>query len=174
MDVKSSFLHGDLHEEIYMEQPPSFIKTYSNLVCWLNKSLYGLKKSPRAWYAKMDSFLLDTGFSRCHSDTTAYTKKVVQFGIHYSAEASPLLVGFTDSNWTGDPDDHKSATGYVFTLVSRPITWACKKQSAISLSSAEAEYLGVIEASKEALWLRQILSKCSFRRQHMTTLWCDN
>ena len=34
----------------------------------LKKSLYGLKQAPRAWYAKMDSFLLDTGFSRCHSE----------------------------------------------------------------------------------------------------------
>ena len=43
MDVKSTFLHGDLHEEIYMEQPPGFIQIDSNPVCWLNKSLYGLK-----------------------------------------------------------------------------------------------------------------------------------
>eukprot|EP00253_Pinus_taeda_P008811 PITA_08811 len=77
-----------------------------------------------------------------------------QFGIHYSVEASPLLVGFTDSDWASDPDDRKSTAGYVFTLGSRPITWTWKKQSAISLSSAEAEYRGPVEASKEALWLR--------------------
>eukprot|EP00253_Pinus_taeda_P018782 PITA_18782 len=70
------------------------------------------------------------------------------------AEASPLLVGFADSNWAGDPDDQKSTTGYVFTHGSGPITWACKKQSVISLSSAEAEYCGIVESSKEALWLR--------------------
>eukprot|EP00253_Pinus_taeda_P029513 PITA_29513 len=64
--------------------------------------------------------------------------------------------------------------GYVFTLGSRPITWDCKKQSAISLSSVEAEYRGSVEASKEALWLRQILSKFGFQQQHLTTLWCDN
>jgi len=64
------------------------------------------------------------------------------------------LIGFTDSDWAGDPNDQKSTAGYVFTLGSRPITWACKKQSSISLSSTEAEYRGVIEASKEALWLR--------------------
>eukprot|EP00253_Pinus_taeda_P007286 PITA_07286 len=119
MDVKSAFLHGDLHEEIYMDQPIGFIQKYSSLVCRLKKSLYGLKQAPRA-----------------------------------CVEASPLLVGFTDSNWAGDPDDRKSTAGYVFTLGSRPITWACKKQAAISLSSAEAEYRGAVEASKEALWLR--------------------
>eukprot|EP00253_Pinus_taeda_P008373 PITA_08373 len=91
-----------------------------------------------------------------------------------SAKATPLLVGFTDSDWAGDPDDRKSTAGYVFTLGSGPITWACKKQAAISLSSAEAEYRGALEASKEALWLRQILSEFGFEQQHPTTLWCDN
>eukprot|EP00253_Pinus_taeda_P024585 PITA_24585 len=75
-----------------------------------------------------------------------YVRGTVQFGIHYSAEASPLLVGFTDSDWAGDPDDRKSTASYVFTLGSGPITWACKKQGAIPLSSAEAEYRGAVEA----------------------------
>eukprot|EP00253_Pinus_taeda_P032104 PITA_32104 len=103
-----------------------------------------------------------------------YVRGTVQFGIHYSAKAATLLVGFTDSDWAGDPDDRKSTAGYVFTLGSGPITWACKKQAAISLSSAEAEYRGAVEASKEALWLRQILSEFGFDQQHPTTLWCDN
>ena len=42
MDVKSAFLHGDLQEEIYMEQPPRYVKDNSSLVCLLKKSLYGL------------------------------------------------------------------------------------------------------------------------------------
>eukprot|EP00253_Pinus_taeda_P027449 PITA_27449 len=68
----------------------------------------------------------------------------------------------------------KSTAGYVFTLGFGPITWASKKQSAISLSSAEIEYHGSIEASKEALWLRQILSEFGFQQQHPSTLWFDN
>eukprot|EP00253_Pinus_taeda_P003003 PITA_03003 len=213
-----------------MEQPIGFIQTDSSLVCRLKKSLYGLKQAPRAWYAKMDSFLLESGFSKCYSDNTVYTKKVGKSliipvlyvddliltasdpnlinhvnsslknkfettdlgclhnflglqvlqskeGISLSqsnAEASPLLVGFTDSDWAGDPDDRNSTTSYVFTLGSGPITWSCKKQGAISLSSVEAEYRGAIEASKEAWWLRQILLEFGFLKQHPTTLWCDN
>eukprot|EP00253_Pinus_taeda_P031579 PITA_31579 len=220
MDVKFSFLHGDFNEEIYMEQRTGFIQPDSNLVCRFKKSLYGLKKVPRAWYAKMDSFLLDTDFSRCHSDNTVYTNKVgksliilvlyvddliltgsdpnlinhvksslrnkfemIDLGhLHYflglevlqskegisisqsNAKASPLLVGFTDSNWASDLDDRKSTAGYVFTLGSGTITWACKKKSVISLSSVEETYRGVVEASKEALWLRQILSEFGFQQ----------
>jgi hypothetical protein len=49
MDVKNVFLHGDLQEEMYMEQPPGYVdQTRLNLVCRLKKVLYGLKQTPRA------------------------------------------------------------------------------------------------------------------------------
>lgn len=61
MDVKNAFLHGDLKEEIYMEQPQGYAQN-SSLVCKLKKSLYGLKQALRAWYAKMDSYFLSQNF----------------------------------------------------------------------------------------------------------------
>jgi hypothetical protein len=76
MDVKSSFLHGDFQEEIFMEPPHGYVQNDSSLVSHLNKSLYGVQQAPRDWYAKMDIFLLDTFFSRCHYDPNVYTKKV--------------------------------------------------------------------------------------------------
>ena len=79
MDVNPTFLHGDLEEQNYMENNPSYVKNESNLVCLLKKYLYVLKKSPQAWYSKMDRFLLNTNFSRCHFDHNVYTKKL---GIH--------------------------------------------------------------------------------------------
>jgi hypothetical protein len=54
MDVKNAFLHGDLQEEIYMEQPPGYVdQTHPNLVCKLKKNLYDLKQTPRAWSNKI-------------------------------------------------------------------------------------------------------------------------
>jgi hypothetical protein len=48
LDVKTTFLHGDLEEDIYMQQPRGYeVKGKDNLVCMLNKILYGLKKAPR-------------------------------------------------------------------------------------------------------------------------------
>ena len=51
-----------------------------------------------------------------------YIHGTVQFEIHYNTGATPLLVGFTDFHWAGDPDDRKSTAGYVFTFGSGPIT----------------------------------------------------
>ena len=64
-----------------------------------------------------------------------------------------MLVGFTDSDWAGDTDDQKSTTVYVLSLGSRPITWDCKKQQVLALSSAEAKYRAIVNASQEASWL---------------------
>lgn len=48
LDVKNASLHGNLREEVYMKQPPGF-ETEHDLVYKLNKTLYGLKQSPREW-----------------------------------------------------------------------------------------------------------------------------
>jgi hypothetical protein len=97
MDVKSAFLHGDLQEEIYMEQPPSYVQNDSSLVFFLKKSLYGIKKSPQSWYAKMDNFLIDTRFSRCHSDPNVYTKKVGSHIIILVLYVDDLILSGSDS-----------------------------------------------------------------------------
>ena len=55
LDVKTTFLHGDLKEEIYMEQPNGFKERgKENLVCKLKKNLYWLKHAPHEWYKKFD------------------------------------------------------------------------------------------------------------------------
>ena len=75
MDVKTTFLHGDLKEEKYMSQLEHFIeKRKENLVWKLKKSLYGLKQSPRMWYQKFDTYVLSLGFLRSKSDHCVYYK----------------------------------------------------------------------------------------------------
>jgi hypothetical protein len=73
MDVKITFLHGDLEEEIYMKQP--IVKGKQELVCKLKRSLYGLKQSPRMWYPKFDTYILNLGFVRSKVDHCIYSKE---------------------------------------------------------------------------------------------------
>jgi hypothetical protein len=65
MDVKTTFLNGEIEEEVYIKQPEGFV-TYDEKshVYRLKKALYGLKQAPRAWYEKMDGFLMSLGFQQ--------------------------------------------------------------------------------------------------------------
>lgn len=73
MDVKTAFLHGDLDEKLYMQQPVGYVtKETENKVCLLKKSLYGLKQAPRQWYLKFDSFVISCGFMRSSLDHCVY------------------------------------------------------------------------------------------------------
>jgi hypothetical protein len=63
MDVKTTFLNGELEEEIYMEQPDGFVvKDQESKVCKLLKSLYGLKQAPKQWHKKFYQTLTSVGF----------------------------------------------------------------------------------------------------------------
>ncbi|KAE8671810.1 ABC transporter B family member 7 [Hibiscus syriacus] len=69
IDVKIVFLHGDLDEEIYMTQPDGFkVAEKEEMVCKLEKSLYGLKQSPRQWYKRFDKFMIGQKYTRSKYD----------------------------------------------------------------------------------------------------------
>ncbi|GJT27717.1 retrotransposon protein, putative, ty1-copia subclass [Tanacetum coccineum] len=75
LDMKMTFLHGNLDETIYMRQPPGFEEGTGNKACLLKKSLYGLKQSPRQWYKRFDVYMISNGFSRSNYDSCVYFKE---------------------------------------------------------------------------------------------------
>ncbi|KAL0357995.1 UNVERIFIED_CONTAM: Retrovirus-related Pol polyprotein from transposon TNT 1-94 [Sesamum calycinum] len=75
MDAKITFLHGDLEEQTYMEQPNGFTQPgHEHLVCKLKKSLDGLKESPRQRYKQFDSYMLQIRCKQCEYDCCVYIK----------------------------------------------------------------------------------------------------
>ena len=76
LDVKTAFFHGDLEEEIYMEQPKMFtIKGKKHSVCQLKKNLYGVKQALRQWYKKFDSFMVEHEYDKTSSNHCVFVKK---------------------------------------------------------------------------------------------------
>ncbi|GBO98773.1 Retrovirus-related Pol polyprotein from transposon TNT 1-94 [Eumeta japonica] len=78
------------------------------------------------------------------------------------------LVGFCDADWEGDLRDRKSTTGYCFMYSNCLISWCSKKQSTVSLSSAESEYVAMSMAGSEACWIANVL--CDFNTSKSSLL----
>jgi hypothetical protein len=73
MDIKTSILHGELDEEIYMQQPDGFvIQGQRELVCKLLKSLYELKQAPKQWYEKFERTLISADSVVHEADKCVY------------------------------------------------------------------------------------------------------
>jgi Reverse transcriptase (RNA-dependent DNA polymerase)/GAG-pre-integrase domain/gag-polypeptide of LTR copia-type len=106
LDVNNAFLHGDLHEEVYMSQPLGFIdSTYPSHVCRLTKALYGLKQAPRAWFHKLASSLLALGFIASTSDPSLFL-------CHTSTSLTIVLIYVDDILLTG------SDSSFILQLIS--------------------------------------------------------
>ena len=67
------------------------------------------------------------------------------------------LIGHSDSDYAADQDDSKSTSAYVYTPFGGPVSWKSQEQSVVATSSTEAEYIGLSNASREALYLIQLL-----------------
>jgi len=76
LDVKNAFLHGNLEETVYCEQPKGFVDPAAPIsVCLLQKSLYGLKQAPRAWNQHFSNFICSIGFTTSKSDASLFVYK---------------------------------------------------------------------------------------------------
>jgi len=103
-----------------------------------------------------------------------YLKGTVNFGIMYTDDCDVELTGYSDSDWAGNPDDRKSTSGYAFNIGTGIVSWSSKKQPTVSLSSTEAEYKALCNATCEAVWLRRILEDTGNKQMKATVLKCDN
>lgn len=75
LDVKSAFLHGELVEDVFVEQPCGYVqKGEEEKVYKLRKAPYGLKQAPRAWYSRIEAYFKKEGFHKCDYEHTLFVK----------------------------------------------------------------------------------------------------
>jgi len=82
-----------------------------------------------------------------------YLRGTLNFGLVYSRDGSKDCTGYSDADWVGDTDDRKSTSGYLFRISRTAVSWRSKKQTCVTLSTAEAEYMALANATQEAIWI---------------------
>jgi hypothetical protein len=96
MDVKNAFLHNELQEEVYLDQPPGYEDmSHPNYVCRLRKALYGLKQAPRAWHDKIAEYLVTIGFRMLDANHSFYVHKSDEGIVVITIYVDDLIVGVT-------------------------------------------------------------------------------
>eukprot|EP00253_Pinus_taeda_P036343 PITA_36343 len=289
MDVKSTFLNGDLKEEVYMEQLKGFdLAEGKDFLCMLKKALYGLKQDPRAWYARLDHYLHQQGFKKgvagsnlyikmdkdklrvtfvyvddlifdnnddgmshgfaqnmlkefkmlmigelsyflglqlpqtkegmfisqakylkdmlkrygmeeCAPMSTLmstncklskddeypsvdailyrilrYLKSTPDFGLWYPKSTTLTVTAYIDVDWAGSIDDRESTSRNVFFMGDCLVSWLNKKQSSISLSTSEAEYIAAAYFCTQIMWMKEALKNVSIETNQPIAIYCDN
>nr|GEY39470.1 retrovirus-related Pol polyprotein from transposon TNT 1-94 [Tanacetum cinerariifolium] len=112
MDVKTAFLYGPLKEEVYVNQPDSFVDPYHpNKVYHLKKALYGLKQAPRAWYDELSNFLVSKGIQIHQSphgifiNQAKYAQEIIIKHVMTSCDSigTPMAMKHLDADLSGTP-----------------------------------------------------------------------
>ena len=96
----------------------------------------------------------------------------LEFQTNNSNDASPIV--YVDSDWGGDCMDRKSISGFAVLLDGGVISWGSKKQTLVSLSTIEAEFIAASTAVKEILWHQSLFSSLDMTLTSPTSLLIDN
>lgn len=120
-----------------------------------------------------------TNFNNSHWNAAKrvfkYLKATRTHGIKYVRnDKNETLIGYSDADYANDPDTRRSMNGYVFLMSAGPVTWCCQCQKSVALSTTEAEYVAASNASREVLWLRQLISEIDEISDSGTVLCVDN
>ena len=98
LDVNNAFLHGDLHDDVYMKPPPGLTLSNPHLVCKLLKSLHGLRQVFRQWHSKLHSSLLSRGYAISKNDCSLFYKKNGTSVIFVTVYVDDILVVGNDTS----------------------------------------------------------------------------
>jgi hypothetical protein len=101
-----------------------------------------------------------------------YLRGIIGYGLRYASSVDLSLDGYADANWAGSVVDRKSTSKCCFTLGSAMVSWCSGKQSSVALSTAEAKYIALSVAVREAVWLHELLTDLFDRVMDPTITHC--
>ena len=102
-----------------------------------------------------------------------YLKGTKDWSLTFSGRKGLTLKGYSDADW-GAGEDRKSISGYIFILAGGAVSWSSKKQSTIALSSMEVEYIALVQAVKESIWIQRLLSDLGRKAEDQDLIREDN
>ena len=103
-----------------------------------------------------------------------YPKSMIDSRLYYDGDHDYILYDYTYVDWSGSTSDMKSTSGGYCYLGSAMISWFIRKQSSVSLSIAEVEYIAACSSSCEAIWLRKLRSSTFYLELDTMMILCDN
>lgn len=106
----------------------------------------------------------------------SYVKGTLNYSITLGGDSRgiPKLIAYSDSSFQDCPDTSRSTSGYVFFLGVGPVSWSSKRQTVVTNSTMEAEYIGLSNAARHAIWLRELLQDIGCKQTNPTTIYGDN
>jgi len=103
-----------------------------------------------------------------------YLKGTHDFSLWYPKSSTFTVTAYTDADWARSVDDQKSTSGNAFFLGDYLVSWLNKKQTSISLSIAEAEYIAIADCCTQILWMKESLKDVNIGTNQPITIYCDN
>jgi len=102
-----------------------------------------------------------------------YLNGTANKGITYNGNKGLQLECWSDANWGGE-EGRESVSGFIFTLAGGTVSWSSKKQSSVALSSAESEYMALLHALKEQIWILRLLKELGYDVKDQNIIKTDN
>lgn len=120
----------------------------------------------------------NANYSKEHWDAAKrvlrYLKGTIDVALTFRKSGGSDVQGYVDADWGSCVEDRRSYTGYVFTLAGAAVSWESRKQRTVALSSTEAEYMAMTEATKEAICIERLLGDLQYANSGPIMLHSDN
>ncbi|GKF86758.1 hypothetical protein Tco_0254585 [Tanacetum coccineum] len=133
---------------------------YSRAICCLMYAMTSIRPNVAYAVGRLSRFTSNPGRQHWQAITRVfmYLKSTMNYGLSYVGYPS-VLEGYSDASWINRVEDSSSTSGWVFLLKGGVISWASKKQTCITGSTIESEFVALAVAGKEAKWLRNLIHK---------------